>query len=129
MEFLLKNKKLFAILFWVWFVLILYFTLTPYSPKLKVEIKNQSFRLDYLFHFLVYFGLAILYLLWKADIYFHVKTKHLFYFFIAALFFSGLSEYAQTYIPGRSFNPIDFYSNTTGVLVGIFVPKLILKQN
>ncbi len=127
MDFLLKNKKIFAILFWIWVALIVYFTLTPNSPQLKVEIKNQSFRLDYLFHFLVYFGLAILYMLWKADNYLNVKTKHLIYFLAAALMFSGLSELAQTYIPGRSFNPIDFYSNAAGVILGIITPRLVFK--
>lgn len=127
MDFLLKNKKIFAILFWIWVALIVYFTLTPNSPQLKVEIKNQSFRLDYLFHFLVYFGLAILYMLWKADNYLNVKTKYLIYFLAAALMFSGLSELAQTYIPGRSFNPIDFYSNAAGVILGIITPRLVFK--
>lgn len=127
MEFVLKNKKLFALAFWIWIAAILYFTLIPNSPKLKVDIKNQSFRLDYILHFLVYFSLAILYLLWKADKYFKVKPVLLVYFFIGGLILSGLSEYAQTFIPGRTFNPVDFYSNVSGIIVGVIAPKLVLK--
>ncbi len=127
MEFVLKNKKLFALAFWIWIAVILYFTLIPNSPKLNIDIKNQSFRLDYILHFLVYFSLAILYLFWKADKYFKVKSKHLVYFLIGALILSGISEYAQTYIPGRTFNPIDFYSNIAGIVIGIIAPKLVLK--
>lgn len=124
MEIILKNKKLFAVLFWFWVALIIYFTLTPYNPKLKVEVNEQSFRLDYILHFLVYFGLAILYLLWKADNFFKLKTKYLVYFLITALIISGFSEYIQMYIPGRSFNPIDYYANAAGILAGVIAPKL-----
>jgi VanZ family protein len=127
MEFLLKNKKLFAILFWFWVALIIYFTLTPNSPQLKIDVKEKSFRLDYIIHFLVYLSLAILYFFWKADNYLNIKTKHLILFLATALIFSGLSEYAQAYIPGRTFNPIDFYSNAAGVILGIIGPILVLK--
>ncbi|MFC2151190.1 VanZ family protein [Bacteroidota bacterium] len=127
MEFILKNKKLFAIFFWLWVAIIIYFTLTPSSPQLKVDLNEKSFRLDYIMHFLVYFSLAILYLLWKADNYLNVKSKYIVYFLISSLVLSGISEYLQTYIPGRTFNPIDFYSNSAGIIFGIIVPKLVLK--
>lgn len=127
MEFILKNKRLFAVLFWLWVALIAYFTLTPNNPQLKIDVKGQSFRLDYIMHFLVYFGLAILYLFWKADNFFNVKTKNLVYFLIIALILSGLSEYIQTYIPGRSFNPVDFYSNASGIIIGVIAPRLVFK--
>ena len=127
MQFILKNKKLFAWAFWIWVAIILYFTLIPNSLKMKIDVKDQSFRLDYILHFLVYFSLAILYLLWKADKYFKVKSKHLVYFLVGGLVLSGLSEYAQTFIPGRTFNPYDFYSNMAGIIVGVIAPKMVLK--
>ena len=128
MEFLLRNKKLFTIAFWLWVLMIAYFTFTPQSPRLKFDIKEQSFRLDYLFHFAVYFGLAVLYFLWKADKNYRIKLRFLMSFIFAAILFSGLSEILQNSIPGRSFNPIDFYSNTVGIIAGIVTPKLISKN-
>ncbi|NOQ26857.1 MAG: hypothetical protein GQ564_15965 [Bacteroidales bacterium] len=128
MEFLLKNKKLFALTFWVWVVLIISFSIIPNGPKMQIEINENSYRLDYFLHFMVYFSLAILYLLWKADNYFNVISKHLVYFLIGGLLLSGLSEYAQTFIPGRRFNPFDFYSNMSGVVLGVIVPKLVLSK-
>lgn len=127
MDFVLKNKKLFALAFWIWIVAILYFTLSPNSPKMQIDIKNTIYRLDYILHFLVYFSLAILYILWKADNYFKVKPTLLISFLIAGIILSGISEYAQTFIPGRSFNPFDFFSNISGIIAGIVVPKLVLK--
>ena len=128
MESFFKNKKLLTITFWLWAAMIIYFTFTPNSPRLKIDLKEQSIRLDYLFHFIVYFGLTVLYFLWKSDKNFKIKTKFLLYFIITAILFSGISELLQHYIPGRSFNPIDFYSNTAGIIVGAIAPKLILKN-
>ena len=127
MEFILKNKKTFAVAFWIWIVIIISFSVIPNGPKMQIDIKNNIYRLDYILHFLVYFSLAILYLLWKADKYFKVKPVLLLYFLIGGLILSGLSEYAQTFIPGRTFNPIDFYFNVSGVIAGIVAPKLVLK--
>ena len=127
MEFIIKNKKIFAFAFWFWIAIILYFTLIPNSLKLSLDIKEQSYRLDYILHFIVYFNLAILYLLWKADRYLKVKPIFLTYFLIGGLLLSGLSEYAQSFIPGRTFNLFDFYSNVSGIIVGIIIPKLVLR--
>jgi len=128
MEFILKNKKLFALAFWVWVSIILYFSLTPNGPKLKIDLNDKTYRLDYIFHFVVYFGLAIIYTLWKADKYFNVKSALLIYFLIIGIALSGIIEYSQSFIPGRTFNPIDFYANTAGIIIGILIPKLLLKQ-
>ena len=127
MEYVLKNKRLFSFIFWLWVAIILYFTLTPNSPQMKVDVKEQSFRLDYILHFLVYFSLAILYLLWKAESFLNVKVKYLIYFLAGALILSGLIEYAQLYIPGRSFNPIDYLSNAAGIILGVVIPKILFK--
>ena len=127
MDFLLKNKKLFAITFWVWVTLIIFLSVIPNGPKMQIEIKENTFRLDYILHFLVYFSLANLYLLWKADNYFNIKSKYPVFFLIGGLILSGFSEYAQTYIPGRSFNSFDFYSNVSGIVLGVIIPKLVFK--
>ena len=128
MEFVLRHKKLFAILFWIWVVLILYFTLTPNSPNMKIETKEDSFRLDYILHFLVYFSLAILYLLWKANRFLKVQIKSSIYFLAAALLLSGIAEYVQSYIPGRTLNPVDYYSNAAGIILGVLLPRLVLRK-
>ena len=128
MEYVLKNKRLFSFIFWLWVAIILYFTLTPNGPQMKVDVKEQSFRLDYILHFLVYFSLAILYLLWKAEIFLKVKVKYLIYFLAGALILSGLIEYAQLYIPGRSFNPIDYLSNAAGIILGVVIPKILFNN-
>ena len=127
MSFIQDNKKLFAIIFWIWVATIIFFSVKPHGPKMQITINESIYRLDYLLHFGVYFGLAVLYLLWKANNYFKLKPRLLIYFLIGGLILSGLSEYIQTYIPGRTFNPIDFYSNVSGIVAGIIIPKIVLK--
>ncbi len=128
MKFILKNKKLFAFAFWIWVGLILYFSFIPNNPNMMNLSKgSRNFRLDYLLHFLAYFSLAILFMLWHVNNSFKTKPLILIYFLIGSLVLSGLSEYLQIFIPGRTFNPNDFYSNTAGIFVGVIIPKFILK--
>lgn len=127
MEILIKHKKLFAAIFWIWGFTIVFFSIIPNGPKLQIDINNKILRLDYLLHFLVYFTLSVLFLFWKADKYLSIKTKLILYFLAGALLFSIATELVQTYIPGRTFNPIDFFSNAAGIIAGIFVPRLFFK--
>ena len=79
------------------------------------------------FHFLIYCGLAVLYLLWKADKNLHVKKSSIFYFFLGGFILAFGSEFVQFFIPGRTYNPIDFYSNIAGILIGIMLPRIAFK--
>ncbi|HRW63425.1 MAG TPA: VanZ family protein [Bacteroidales bacterium] len=128
MEIILKHKKLFAYLFWLWLILILVFSLIPNGTKMQLEINHKSYRLDYALHFLVYFTFTILYLLWKADKYFRIKPVLMVYFFIGGLALAAFSEYMQTFIPGRTFNPFDFYANTLGIFAGIIFQFIVIKK-
>ena len=127
MNFIIKFKKLFALLFWLWIALILTFTFIPNSPKMELQLKEDNLRLDYLLHFLVYFSLAILYLLWKANTYFKIKPNLIVYFLIGGLVLAIGSEFTQSLIPNRSFNPYDLISNVSGILFGVVAPKLLFK--
>ncbi len=127
MEIIIKHKKTFGFIFWLWGSVIIILSVMPNTPKLEIDFNNKILRLDYIIHFTVYFTLSILFLLWKADKYLKIKSRLLFYFLVGALIFAGLSEFIQTFIPGRSFNPMDFYFNVTGIVLGILIPKLLLK--
>jgi len=127
MNFILKNKKIFALLFWIWLLAILYFTFIPNSPKMTIYYKKDTFRLDYLLHFLVYLSLSVLFFLWRANKFFSLQLKEISIYLIMGILICGLSEYIQIYIPGRSFNMNDFYCNASGIIAGIILPRIILK--
>lgn len=128
MEVIFRNKKLFGFIFWFWIVLILFFSVYPGGPEMKAEFKDQTFRLDYLLHFVVYFSLAIFYLLWKANKYFKIKPRLLYSFLIGGLILAAGSEILQSLIPSRTFNPVDFYANAAGIIAGVITPKLFFNQ-
>jgi VanZ family protein len=129
MDLILRNKKTFAFLFWIWLFAILYFTFMPNSPKMTVDYKKETFRLDYLLHFFVYLSLSVLFFLWRANNLFKLQFKEIAFYLTIGILICGLSEYIQIYIPGRSFNLNDFYFNIAGIIVGVIAPKMILRNN
>ncbi len=128
MDFIFRNRKSFGFLFWFWLIVILIISILPGGPEMKAELNDKSIRLDYLLHFVAYFSLAIFYLFWKANKYFSIKPCLLYSFLIGGLFLAAGSEAIQSLIPGRTFNPNDFYANAAGIIAGVIAPKLLFHQ-
>jgi hypothetical protein len=85
-----------------------------------MAVKAESgFRWDYLEHFLAFFTFGSLYVIWRSDRNYHMRGTELFVLLIASGGFSFAMEYAQLYVPGRAFNPIDLTCNLAGVLGSI----------
>ena len=128
MDIIFKNKNIFGFLFWIWLFLILIMSILPGGPEMKTELNDKSIRLDYLLHFIAYFSLAIFYLLWKANKFFNLKPRLLYSFLIGGFILAAGSEAIQSLIPGRTFNPYDFYANAAGIIAGVIAPKLLFHQ-
>ena len=129
MEFIFKYKKLFATLFWTCIIIIVTFSVIPNGPKMELNINDEKIRLDYFLHFSIYFTLPVLYFFWKADRYLKIKPALITYFIIGSFMLAGLSEYVQTFIPGRTFNPVDFFSNVAGIMLGIILCKIVFRNS
>ncbi|MEA2106956.1 MAG: VanZ family protein [Bacteroidota bacterium] len=125
MDIIFRNKKFFGFIFWFWLNFILLVSILPGGPEMKAEFNDKSIRLDYLLHFIAYFSLAIFYLLWKANKYFNIKPRLLYSFLIGGFILAAGSEAIQSMIPGRTFNPYDFYANAAGIILGIIAPKIL----
>lgn len=80
-------------------------------------------RLDYLFHFLVFF-------FWGLALRFAVPVKwvktiwHLLGVIIAAMLFVVFSEFYQKYVPGRAYNPYDLLANFLGLFLALGIHRL-----
>lgn len=129
MDIIFRNKKIFGFLFWFWLILILIISIVPGGPEMKATFNNKSIRIDYFLHFVAYFTLAIFYLLWKANKYLHIKTHLLYSFLIGGFILAAGSEAIQSLIPGRTFNPYDFYANAAGIILGVIAPKMLFYKN
>jgi VanZ family protein len=112
------KKLLWLILLIAWTCLIIYMSLRPGGNEL---LKKHFFeiRMDYLLHLLAYFTFGSLYVLWRGNRNFEIKSIELTLITAAAIAFSILLEYFQLLIPGRSFNVVDMVYNTLGVISGV----------
>jgi len=104
-------------------------------PGANEILKKHFFeiRMDYLLHFIAYFALGSLYVLWRGDRNFEIKGIELAILIAAAISFSILMEYFQLLIPGRAFNVVDMVYNTIGVIFGVgityfYILKHFLKK-
>ena len=115
---LYHKKVIWFSLFIIWTLLIIYMSVRPGSN----ELLNKHFfeiRMDYLLHFLAYFAFGLLYVLWRANRQFEIKSIELAILTAIAISFSILIEYIQLLIPGRSFNVVDMIYNFSGVICGV----------
>lgn len=112
------KKVLWLCLLIAWTLLIIYMSLRPGANEI---LKKHFFemRMDYLLHFLAYFTFGSLYVLWRGNRNFEIKSTELAILSAAAISFSILMEYLQLLIPGRSFNVVDMLYNLIGVICGV----------
>lgn len=113
----------------VWALLIVIVSTIPYLPQPEITTtKGFSLRLDYFFHFMVYFVLAFLATIWQVNQKIKFPHKRLLVFLIAGVFFAFLDEWHQILVPGRRYNPLDFFSNAAGFICGILFTYYYLLQ-
>lgn len=110
-------------LFWAWLLIIIIATTIPNINTSKTLFKSEvfEFRIDYVIHFLIYFVLAFLFVNWKYQ---RLKSKPFLYLALTVIIgasFSFIEELHQIIIPGRTYNPVDFYYNSLGVFTGVFL--------
>ncbi|MCK5465825.1 MAG: VanZ family protein [Bacteroidales bacterium] len=99
-------------------MLIIYMSVRP-SPNEILKKHFFEIRMDYLLHFLAYFGLGSLYVIWRGNRHFQIRSAELAILTATAISFSILLEYIQLLIPGRAFNVVDMVYNVIGVICGV----------
>jgi VanZ family protein len=107
-----------AIAFFILLAALLALTYYPDLPDLKVRLKDEWFRLDYIGHFAFYAALAVSFLVWRAGWRKKIPWKILVITLIAGLALGTFTEYSQQMTAGRSFNPFDMMYNSIGVVLG-----------
>ena len=122
---LYHKKRLWLGLFISWTLVLVILTLYPDFEKIVKE-GTSKFRWDYIQHFLAYFGLGSLYVLWRGSTDFFIRGTELALLIAITIVFSILTEYIQVLIPGRAFNVLDMFYNVVGVLTGIITTYFII---
>jgi VanZ family protein len=118
-----KGFYFFKVLFYFYTVIILFLSLKPsYSKEKEKKLELLfSIRMDYLKHFLAY---AVFMLLFFLAFHPSIRKNSFFSFFLvfsAGLGFGVLIELLQIFVPGRAFNRVDIYYNSSGLLAGILI--------
>jgi VanZ family protein len=111
-----RNYRYFAL---AWAIIIFTISTIPNLPQPDIEESSGiSIRFDYLFHFVVYFILGTLVIVWQTDHKARLNPKTYLVTLSLGILFGFADEWHQVLIPGRRFNPIDFYLNAIGYLTG-----------
>ena len=103
----------------VWIVIILTLSSIPSLPTLKIEARGSVIRLDYLIHLCEYGSLTFLAYLTYVDSHFTMSLRKYSIITAGLVLFAVLDEFHQKFIPGRSFNVKDIYSNITGIIAAL----------
>jgi VanZ family protein len=114
-------RTIFAFLFFTLLAAMLALTYYPDLPDLKVRIKNEWFRLDYIGHLGFYAAISASFIIWRTGWRGKIPGILIFFTILAGTITGIITEFSQLAIPGRSFNPVDMMYNCIGILVGVAV--------
>ncbi len=117
------NRKWF-----VYFPLIIYWLLLFVATTLPSADMPKTGVSDKIEHFTAYMILAILFnltLMFQTK-YPKLRKKAWLYTLIFILTYAGLDELHQLFIPGRDCDIFDWLSDTSGVLLGLGLVKLLV---
>ncbi len=112
-------RTIFAILFFTLLAALLALTYYPDLPDLKVRVKGEWFRLDYIGHLGFYAAISASFITWRTGWRGKIPGILIFFTILAGTVTGIITEFSQLAIPGRSFNPVDMAYNFAGVLVGV----------
>ena len=111
-------RRFTGVLFWVWVSVIFVLSIIPGIPDHDIKVKGFEIRMDYIEHFIVFAVLAVLLKFSRSN---RINNKkrwlNIGLNIIFGLSFSYLVEFVQIYIPGRTYNPIDFIYNMVGFIL------------
>lgn len=126
-----KNKKLRLAIRILFIIATLLIVVSSTLPDINFNGRELGMdfliRIDYVFHFSVFFGWGVLLRLtlperWGKSLW------HIFITITIALIFAYLNEYFQHYVPGRTYNPMDLGMNFTGLMLALGIHRLFPRQ-
>jgi VanZ family protein len=89
--------------------------------KVKVGTVHFNIRLDHLFHSVVYFLIFLYFYAGQRNDLILFRYHALRKFLILVFILATVTEVVQLWVPYRSFNPLDWVSNVSGVILGLII--------
>lgn len=119
--------RLIPYIFWLYAAGLFGASVIPWSTTSSVHIGEFRFRMDYMLHFMCYFGLAILFVLFQISRGKNKPNTSAFNQSYIITIMAIITEIMQLPVPGRNFNFIDLFFNISGLFSGILFFQLIRK--
>ena len=111
-----------------WVITIIIVSSTPNITVPKIHAGRASIRLDYIIHFLEYGLLTGLTFLTFTGEKFRTGIRMTVTIIIVLILFAIIDEFHQKLVPGRSFNPMDIYSNVAGIITGAVISVWLFRR-
>lgn len=111
-----------------WLLTIIIVSSIPSLPTLKIHSEKNVIRLDYLIHFCEYGLLAFMSFLSFTDSDYKMTLKKYINIFLSLTAFAIVDEFHQKFIPGRTFNAKDIYSNIVGITAALFFCFVVFRK-
>jgi len=112
----------------LWAIAIMVVSSTPNIVVPKIHTAHADIRLDYLIHFLEYGLLTGLSFLTFTGEKFATEISRAIKIALILVIFATIDEFHQKLIPGRSFNPVDLYSNISGIVAGVIISIILFRK-
>ncbi len=131
----LYRKKTYRLATIVAGVLIFAVSSIPNLPQPEVQTEITRYRLDYFFHFLIFFIPGFTAAIWLTERNGKMASKKMLILLFVGILFGLVDEVHQLFIPGRRFNPFDFLYNAAGFSAGVLltyhwvVRHLVIRKN
>lgn len=112
----------------VYFPLLVYWLIIFAATTLPAKDLPKTGISDKIEHLLAYMVLAVLLniTLMFQNKYYVIKKKAWLYTLIFSLTYAGLDEIHQLFIPGRKCDIVDWLADSTGVLLGLGLVRLLI---
>ncbi len=117
-------NKTYRFLFWFGYTAVLSVSTLriPWAlDKVHVGMPHFQIRLDHLLHLLVYFLICMYFFYGRGKGLTLFEKNSLRKFLVAVILLATVSEGIQFWFPYRSFNPMDWISNISGIALGTLV--------
>ena len=124
----MSRQSLYKILFWTGYTAMFIAAFLPAGGNLSGRKLGSLIRLDYLLHFLVYLAICLYYLFGQKNSLALFREKALLKFILAVFSLATITEVVQIWVPGRSFNPLDWVANVVGVIAGVVMISLLAES-
>jgi VanZ family protein len=124
-------QKFYRSLFWTGYFLILITAFINIAGSFNdINIGKGLFkiRLDHLIHFAVYFLICIYYLAGQRKGLSLFNSNPLTKFILLVLLLATVTEVVQLWVPGRTFNIVDWIANVCGLIVGVGIIKMAQRR-